>query len=298
MLLGQTANDLFNRLKGTWGKSIISGQCGRYDDIKKTVGKEPAIQGFDFQNYSPHNPWHDDWSSWDDGTVQKAIDWYKKTGGKGIVTFQWHWFSPTGGNLRTSTFYTSNTNFDVSKGVQQGTSEYNAIIRDIDAIASQLKRLKDAGIPVLFRPLHEAGGKWFWWGAKGADACKKLYSIMRDRIINHHGINNLIWVWSTPEQDWYPGNNNVDILGFDSYPGKNNYDCNQAMFNNLKSISGGQKLLVLSENGPIPNIGDCFSKNAKWGYFVGWNDNTFNENDVQHIKDVYNDGRVKKLGEL
>jgi hypothetical protein len=86
-LVGQSANDLFNRLKGQWGKTMISGQCGRYDDVKSLTGKSPAIQGFDFQNYSPHNPWHDDWSSWDDGTVQKAINWYKNTGGKGIVTF-------------------------------------------------------------------------------------------------------------------------------------------------------------------------------------------------------------------
>ena len=140
------------------------------------------------------------------------------------MTFQWHWFSPSGGSLKTSTFYTSNTNFDVSRAVQSGTAEYNAVIIDIDAIATQLKRLKSAGVPVLFRPLHEAGGKWFWWGAKGSDACKKLYYIMRDRIINHHGIDNLLWVWSTPEADWYPGNQHVDILGYDSYPGTHNYD--------------------------------------------------------------------------
>lgn len=87
------------------------------------------------QNYSPHNPWHDDWSSWDDGTVQSAIDWHRSTNGNGVVTFQWHWFSPKGGQLKTSTFYTDKTDFDVSRGVQEGTEEHSLIIRDIDQIA-------------------------------------------------------------------------------------------------------------------------------------------------------------------
>ena len=98
-------------------------------------------------------------------------------------------------------------------------------------------KLKAAGVPILWRPLHEAGGKWFWWGAKGADACKKLYDIMRDRLINHHKLDNLIWVWSTPESDWYPGNEKVDIIGYDNYPGAHNYDCNTNMYNQLGTMT-------------------------------------------------------------
>ncbi len=54
------------------------------------------IQGFDMQNYSPHNPWFG-WNPVDDGTIDKAIQWYQSTNKKGIVSFQWHWFSPMGG---------------------------------------------------------------------------------------------------------------------------------------------------------------------------------------------------------
>lgn len=84
------------------------------------VNKQPLIQGFDFQNYSPHNPWYN-WQPMDDKTVEAAIDWYKSTNRKGIVSFHWHWFSPLGGNLRTSTFYTNNTNFNLSRAVTNGT---------------------------------------------------------------------------------------------------------------------------------------------------------------------------------
>lgn len=105
------------------------------------------------QNYSPHNPWYN-WHGYDDGTVGKAIAWHKSTQGKGIATFYWHWFSPSGGQLKTSTFYTNNTNFDVNRAVDPNTAEHTETIRDIDAIAVQLKRLQAEKVPVLWRPLH------------------------------------------------------------------------------------------------------------------------------------------------
>lgn len=157
---------LYQRLIGYNGKFVLSGQTNfHYTDLVQKVGRNPVVQAFDMQNYSPHNPWYN-WQPADDGTVANAINWYKKTNNKGIVSFHWHWFSPMGGNLRTSTFYTNFTDFDVAKAVTTGTAENNATIRDIDAIAVQLKRLQSEKIPVIWRPLHEAGGKWFWWGSK------------------------------------------------------------------------------------------------------------------------------------
>ncbi len=79
------------------------------------------VQAFDMQNYSPHNPWYN-WQPYDDGTVQSAIDWYKSTNKVGIVSFHWHWFSPFGGQLRTSTFYTQYTDFNVSNAVIPNTA--------------------------------------------------------------------------------------------------------------------------------------------------------------------------------
>jgi mannan endo-1,4-beta-mannosidase len=72
-------------------------------------------------------------------------------------------------------------------------------MKDIDTIAVQLKKLQSKGIPVLFRPLHEAEGGWFWWGAQGPEPCKKLWRILYQRLTHHHRINNLIWMVRTPE---------------------------------------------------------------------------------------------------
>lgn len=132
----------------------FSGQTTfNYDDFVRTVKKSPIVRGFDMQNYSPHNPWSN-WQPYDDGTIYNAINWYLATNRTGIVTFFWHWFSPMGGQLRTSTFYTNYTDFDVTKAVIEGTAEYIATLRDIDAIAIQLLKLQNNNIPILWRPLH------------------------------------------------------------------------------------------------------------------------------------------------
>jgi mannan endo-1,4-beta-mannosidase len=278
---------LYNLLKSKYGNCIISGQTNYWNELIAISGKAPTIRGFDMQNYSPHNPWYN-WSPTDDGTVQSAIDWYNSTGGKGIVTFHWHWFSPSGGALSTSTFYSAQTPFDVSQAVISGTAENTDMLRDIDAIAVQLKRLQTAGIPVLWRPLHEAGGAWFWWGNKGATACKALYDIMYNRLTTYHNLNNLIWVWSTPEPTWYPGNSKVDILGYDSYPGAYNYEPQKSIFDQLYTLVGGQKILTMSENGPIPDIAKCFQYDAPWCYFMSWVDLVAKQNTNAHIVDAFN----------
>ena len=293
----KSAKDLYAFLRSQYGKKIISGQTTEYfGELSAAAGKTPAARAFDLHDYSPHNPWHNDWSAWDDGTVQAALDWYKATNGKGLVTVQWHWFSPSSGQLRTNTFYTKLTDFDVSKAVVPGTPEYTEVLRDIDAIAVQLKRLSDAGIPVLWRPLHEAGAGWFWWGAKGPGPCLKLYDIMYDRLTNYHQLHNLIWVWSTPEAAWYPGGGKVDIVGYDSYPGAYDYAPQSEMFNRLYKMVNGEKMVALSENGPIPDIDDCFRTGAAWLYFLSWNDLVARQNSAGHIHDVFWHPQVVTLG--
>ena len=94
---------------------------------------------------------------------------------------------------------------------------------DIDRLAIELARLRAAGVTVLWRPLHEASGHegdgWFWWGRKRTDGVPNaqayvlLYRHMFDRLVNAHGLHNLIWVWNGQDPAWYPGDDVVDIVG-------------------------------------------------------------------------------------
>jgi mannan endo-1,4-beta-mannosidase len=74
--------------------------------------------------------------------------------------------------------------------------------------------LQKTGDAFFWRPLHKASGSWFWWGAKGPEFCKKLYLLMYDRMVNHHGLKNLIWVWTSQQDDydWYPGDDVVEMI--------------------------------------------------------------------------------------
>ena len=292
-------------LRSQYGKNIISGQTAYWNELIAVAGKTPVVRAFDFQSYTVGYPYLWDNSigghifGWlDNGTTKQAIDWYKSTSGRGIVSFQWHWHSPSGGKVSTNTFYTNQTTFDVSKAVTPATAENKAIVRDIDSIASQLKRLQIAGVPVLWRPLHEAGGKWFWWGAKTANDCLALYAILYDRLTNYHKLNNLIWVWSTPEADWYPGNGKVDIIGFDSYPGEFVYGSQKSVFNQLYDIVQGKKMIAMTENGPIPDIDKCIEEDAMWLYFSSWSDLVTKQNSNEHIKQVFAHRNVITLDEI
>jgi hypothetical protein len=289
---------LYDFLRDQFGNRIISGQThDYYNDIKNLTGKSPLLRAGDFQHFTEGYPylWEDGGFTFgkdDDGTVDELIAWYNNTGKKGIVSMQWHWHSPTGGEAGTNTFYTDLTTFDVSLAVTPGTQENADIIRDIDDIAIQLKKFQDAGIPVLWRPLHEAGGGWFWWGAKGPNACNELYNILFNRLKNYHQLHNLIWVWSTPEAEWYPGNDKVDLVGYDSYPGYFNYGNQKSTFDALYKFTGGEKIIAMTENGPIPDPDDCLDLDAPWSFFMSWSDLVVQQNSAEHILDVYDNPRV------
>ena len=115
------------------------------------------------------------------------------------------------------TYKPDETTFDAANATVEGTWENKVFTSDMAAVAGYLKLLKDAGIPVLWRPFHEAAGKWFWWG-KDAASHKAMWIAMFN-YFKAQGLDNLIWVWTTEtgDEDWYPGDQYVDIIGRDIY---------------------------------------------------------------------------------
>ncbi len=299
--------ELYSFLAKTYGKVILSGQYGgdvEFSRIKSVSGKTPLIRGFDLIEYSPSRVVHGATST----ETEKAIAWHAQ---KGIVTFAWHWNAPKDlidqpGKEWWRGFYTEATTFDITKAMNNTASEeYTLIIRDIDAIAVQLKKLKDANVPVLWRPLHEAEGAWFWWGAKGPEPCKWLWKLVFDRLVNYHQLNNLIWVWtstaSAAATDWYPGDDYVDIIGADIYLPAGTYSSNFIMFDNLASIFGGKKIITLSENGPMPDAERLFIERSAWSWFCTWSGSFITDglsNSATQINTVFNHEYVITLDEL
>ena len=171
----------------------------------------------------------------------------------------------------------------------------------MDAIAIQLLRLQAANIPILWRPLHEAEGGWFWWGAYGPESAKTLYRIMFDRYTNVHGLRNLIWVWNSVNPNWYPGDDVVDILGFDSYPPVGDHGPVATQYSELISLGQDKKMVTLPEVGNIPDPAVLKLYHADWSYFVVWSGDyiqTDTYNDLAFKEQVYNDPTVLKLSDL
>jgi mannan endo-1,4-beta-mannosidase len=275
------ARRLMTTLVGQYGKKVFSGQQNQSDVayIQKNTGLVSAIVSVDLMDYSPSRVAH---GARPQGTTEQMI--VAARAGQ-MLSVMWHWNAPKdlldkrykndrGQEIDASWykgFYTNATTFDVAKALANPQSEdYKLLLSDIDVIATELKKLQDARIPVLWRPLHEAEGGWFWWGAKGPEAFKKLWRLLYDRLTNHHNLHHLIWVYTAGgKQDWYPGDSVVDIVGTDAYPSDGS-DPLTGIWETLLAQFNGKKLLALTEFGGVPDVERMQKFGVRWSYFVSW----------------------------
>lgn len=268
-----SAKRLMSYLADNYGSSVLSGQycdTGQFGKeftvVKKETGKYPAVLGLDFIEYTP--------SRVEKGSSSKATDLAKQFWENGgIVTFCWHWNAPT--KYLTGEWYsgfrTDATNIDLAKIMNGEDQEgYDLLMEDIDAIAQQLLILQEADVPILWRPLHEASGGWFWWGASGPEAYKQLYILLYDKLTNEYGINNLIWLWNGQDAEWYPGDEYVDIIGEDIYPGERVYTSQVNKYLEAVNYTDAGKMVVLSENGCVPDPELLVRDGAMWGFWCTW----------------------------
>ena len=300
-----TANTkkLYSFLKDSYGKYVITGQqCdggingNEFKAIKNLTGDYPALLGLDLMDYTPSRTAFGASSS----AVEKAIEFANKGG---IVTFCWHWNAPTEYLNSTANssdgwwggFYTQSSKFDIAKVMNgQDAKGKKLLDRDIKEIAKQLKRLEKAGVPVIWRPLHEASGGWFWWGAKGSDAYKKLWKYLYKELTNTYGCNNLIWVYNGQSADWYPGDEYVDIVGEDIYPGNHVYDPQVSRFKQAINYGSKTKITALTENGCIFDIDSAVSINALWCWFMTWG-NEFTVNGSNYSEKYTEKSVIQKM---
>ena len=168
-------------------------------------------------------------------------------------------------------FYKADTEFDATNATVEGTWENKVFTEDLKNAASYLKLLRDADIPVLWRPFHEAAGGWFWWG-KDAASFKSLWIAMFN-YFKTEGLDNLIWVWTTEgnDADWYPGDQYVDIVGRDVY-NKETADCVSEYTSIAENY--GNKIVSLSECGTVGLISEQWASGARWSWFMPWYDGT------------------------
>ena len=277
MMKDPEAQALFDYLKDINGKKMLSGTMANVNWnineaqwVYEHTGRWPAMNCFDFIHHVFSQP--GGWIDYSD--TQVVEDWHAKGG---IVSIMWHWNVPAREDGKWA-FYSKETDFDVRKIFDEHSPEYALMIKDIDQIASYLKLLKDKHIPVIWRPLHEAGGKWFWWG-RDADACQHLWRVMYQRF-SDAGLDNLIWAFTpaaawqqsfSEGMRWYPGDAYVDIVGYDIY----NVPDAQACYSDYYLFLQQQcpdKLIALTEFGNTAPVSSQWQAGAKWLFFMPWYD--------------------------
>ncbi|MGN0687711.1 MAG: glycosyl hydrolase [Oscillospiraceae bacterium] len=239
--------------------------------IEAVTGKQPALLGFELLSYSPNI----NYCAADEeclkevadnlGTLRRAWEWAEQ---KGLITFTWHWFSPLYGKGKS--FFSRCTDFDAQKAVTEGTAENAALISDMDVMAGILRPFRDRNIPILWRPFHEGEGDWFWWSAKGAEVLKKLWRMMYSRFTQLHRLDNLIWVWNSPDPETYPGDDTVDIISRDMYPPAHEHTSRSEQYSELTRITSQPKIVLIGETGSIPCAQAVHDEKVGWCSYMTW----------------------------
>lgn len=286
------------------GNKIMAGQhCAplvgstRLPVVHRMTGKYPAVFGQDF-GFSYPGYW--DGINYRQNIVDEAI---RRHDEGFIITLMWHAVPPTQDEPVTfrESVQGELTDLEWQDLITPGTLIHERWKSQVDVIAWFLKQLRFANVPVLWRPYHEMNGGWFWWGQKpGEDGYKRLWRMLYDRMVNFHGLNNLVWVYNTnefkegvdPHDTYYPGDDVVDVLATDVYTegfNKENYD--------QMLVLARDKPIALGEVGRVPSP-DVIKNQPRWTWFMQWGDPGGSREGFREYLDVYEDDQVITLYNL
>lgn len=298
---------LMNYLSEVYGNGIISGQQEIYqygphdyeyefEYLKDLTGHYPALRGFDYGNrccpvLGKNN----------DNSTERVIKWVKENNGIAEATF--HLNVPVDFENYTlgttipfeQTTYSEKTDFSPSKAATEGTRENEYYLDALDTLAKELKTLEAEGVPIIWRPLHEAEGgggelaSWFWWGREGSEAYKQLWIYTYKVLTEKYDCHNLIWEWNSynfaTSEDWYPGDEYVDIIGYDKYSctkylAENNWQPSYEhddsaiapTFYGIMEKYDSKKMVAMAENDSFSTLENLTNDKAGWLYFMTWYD--------------------------
>jgi len=226
---------LYNNLKKLLNKGIMFGhqdalaygvgwkyEPGR-SDIKDVTGDYPAVYGFELGRLEIDQPVNLDSVPFDKmkGFIRSAYD------RGGVITISWHLNNPLTG--KTAWNPAAGTVSSILPG-----GEKNELYKNwLDKIASfmlDLKGKRGEYIPVIFRPFHELNGSWFWWGGKNCtpDELRRLWHFTISYLRDTKNVHNLLYAFNTDKfyssqeyMERYPGDEWVDVIGFDIYQAYN-----------------------------------------------------------------------------
>ncbi|MGJ6969837.1 glycosyl hydrolase [Streptosporangium sp. G11] len=297
---------MINYFAGLTGRNWLSGQQDGPNSnptqwtnkVRDITGLYPGMWGGDFG-----------FSQNDIDNRQRVFDQAKAAWAAGsIPAITWHACVPfvatcqfEGGSWPVKGSWLSDSQWN--ELVTDGSTMNTSWKRRLDQTVPYFLQLKNAGIPVLFRPMHEMNEGWAWWGGRsGPNGSRKLFQITRDYLVSK-GLDNIVWVWNIKDVsggasrvgDYYPGDNYADLVTLDVWV---QYFPSNEWYQAIQNISHG-KPIGLAEVGRTPTPSQMATQ-SKWTFFSVWMDwlikPEYNTN--AGIKATYYDPRVLNRGEV
>jgi mannan endo-1,4-beta-mannosidase len=235
--------------------------------------------------------------------VNEALREWKKGA---IINIMWHacnpaMLEPCGWNA--SGVLSKLTDNQWKEITTDGTPLNKVWKQRVDEVCVYLQFLKDNGVEVLWRPMHEMNQGAFWWGGRpGPDGTLKLYRMLHDYMTNVKKLDNLIWIWdmqdfntlATDVNVYNPGDKYWDVAALDVYSNDTGYS--QEKYNIM---------LATAKNKPMA-IGECeklptpqqLQAQPKWTFFMCWSELTFKSNTIDDIKASYTAPNVLTLDKM
>ena len=229
-----------------------------YSDSKTVTGSHPAVLGSDFHYYLEKDATERSYHT-------EAVKWAYQQGY--IITFDWH----LSGKGTTTYEYQVATKDLVNNIVADLNGDrawyYNELDKVIDIINNDLV-VGTEKIPIVFRPLHEMNGGWFWWGSQATTPAN--YIALYKLLVNYvkERTNSVLFCWSpnTPTNfGYYPGDDYVDVLGVDAYEVNSSIRAQLAPI--VDHAQANNKVAVFSETGYRSNPGTTAGDNARSAYW-------------------------------
>ncbi len=197
-------------------------QPGR-SDIKDVTGDYPAVYGFELGRLEIDHTVNLDSVPFDKmkSFIREAYD------RGGVITLSWHLNNPLTG--KTAWDPAPGTVASVLPGGEKNEL-YKTWLDKVAAFMLDLKGKRGEYIPIIFRPFHELNGDWFWWGGKNCspDELKQLYQFTESYLRDKKNVHNLLYAYNTDKfyskEEYlkrYPGDEWVDVIGFDIYQAYN-----------------------------------------------------------------------------
>jgi mannan endo-1,4-beta-mannosidase len=279
----QEAKDLLAKICAVSGKGILTGTHNfpnhrnlDTEAIHATTGKYPAIWGSDFGFLDGEDK---DAITHRNLMVEEAKRQYAAGS---IIYLCWHMLRPTEDEPGKSAPNGTSESWGGSVQARLTDDQWLELITSdsplhqrwekyMDTAAVYLKQLQDAHIPVMWRPMHENNGTFFWWGGRpGQYGTAELYREVYNRMVNVHHLNNLVWVWNQNGPapggefyNFYPGAKYCDIVSYDNYS-----TLDDRYYQEILTIANGKPIGFGEVGSPPPP--EVLMNQPKLAFYMTW----------------------------